>query len=53
MAADPTITVLSSCRKPRYIVTKILGGIPTDCAVFTRFATLLNRILAPETVPQV
>ena len=52
MATDPTITVLSSCRKPRYIVTKILGGIPADCAAFTRFATLLNRVLAPEAAAQ-
>ena len=52
MAVDPTITVLSSCRKPRYIVTKILGGMPTDCAVFTRFATLLNQVLPPEAAAQ-
>ena len=41
LATDPSITVISSCRKPRYIITKIFGGIPSDCAHFTRFACSL------------
>lgn len=48
MANEPTISVISSCRKSRYIFTKTLAGIPTDCIVLTRFATLLNRVLPPE-----
>ena len=52
MATDPTITVISSCRKPRYIMTKIFGGVPSDCAHFTRFGVMLNRVLPPEKAAQ-
>ena len=48
LATDPSITVISSCRKPRYIITKIFGGIPSDCAHFTRFGLLLNRAIPSE-----
>ena len=47
LAADPRISVISACRKPRYILSKILGGAPTDCLAFTRFASLAFRALPP------
>lgn len=47
LAADAGIEVISSCRKPRYILSKILGGMPADCVAFTRFANLAFRALPP------
>jgi dimethylaniline monooxygenase (N-oxide forming) len=52
LATDPTIMVISSCRKPRYIITKILGGLPADCAMFTRFGQMLSRAMPPEKTGQ-
>jgi cation diffusion facilitator CzcD-associated flavoprotein CzcO len=52
LATDPTVTVISSCRKPRYIMTKIFGGVPSDCAHFTRFGVMLNRVIPPENAAQ-
>jgi len=52
LATDPTVTVISSCRKPRYIITKIFGGVPSDCAHFTRFGVMLNRVIPPEKAAQ-
>lgn len=48
LATDPSTTVISSCRKPRYIFTKIIGGKPTDCVTFHRFGSLLFRAIPPE-----
>jgi cation diffusion facilitator CzcD-associated flavoprotein CzcO len=39
--------VLSSCRKPRYIIRKLLKGQPAEQHVFNRFATYLNQVLPP------
>ena len=50
LATDPTVRVISSCRKPRYIMTKIFAGVPSDCAHFTRFGVMLNRVLPAEKV---
>jgi cation diffusion facilitator CzcD-associated flavoprotein CzcO len=44
LATDPSITVISSCRKPRYIITKIFGGIPADGATLH---ALLCSLIAP------
>ncbi|MEH0158189.1 NAD(P)-binding domain-containing protein [Limibacter armeniacum] len=52
MATDPSITVFSSCRKPRYYITKTLAGIPADCAAFSRFASLIGKVLPPEAAAQ-
>jgi dimethylaniline monooxygenase (N-oxide forming) len=52
LATDPTITVISSARKPRYIITKIFSGMPSDCVHFTRFGVMLNRVLPPEKAAQ-
>ena len=52
LATDSTIRVISACRKPRYIMTKIFGGIPSDCAHFTRFGVILSRVIPPEKTAQ-
>ncbi|QIL77641.1 flavin-containing monooxygenase [Hymenobacter sp. HDW8] len=39
--------VLSSCRKPRYIIRKLLHGMPAEQHVFNRFATYLSQVLPP------
>jgi dimethylaniline monooxygenase (N-oxide forming) len=49
LATDPTITVISSSRKPRYIITKIFGGVPSDCAHFAGFGVMLNRVIRRKT----
>ncbi len=48
LAHDPTITVVSSARRARWIVPKITAGVPADHVGFTAFAALLGRMLAPE-----
>jgi len=40
--------VISACRKPRYILSKLLAGRPTDCVAFNRFASLAFRAFPPE-----
>lgn len=45
LAFDPGIRVISACRKPRYIFSKILAGRPSDGVVFNRFASLAFRAL--------
>jgi dimethylaniline monooxygenase (N-oxide forming) len=48
LAHDPTITVVSSSRRPRWIVPKLTAGVPADHVGFTAFAALLGRTLPPE-----
>ena len=50
LASDPSITVISASRKPRYILSKILAGVPADLVAFSRFASLLGRALPPTAV---
>ena len=45
LAHDPTITVVSSSRRPRWIVPKLTAGVPADHVGFTAFAALLGRTL--------
>ncbi|MCR5886769.1 NAD(P)-binding domain-containing protein [Hymenobacter sp. J193] len=45
LAQHPGVTVLSSCRKPRYILRKTLNGRPTDCVAFTRAAEGLKQLI--------
>jgi len=45
LAFDPSIRVVSACRKPRYIFNKLLAGRPTDCVAFSRFAHFAFRAL--------
>jgi dimethylaniline monooxygenase (N-oxide forming) len=48
LAHDPTITVVSSSRRPRWIIPKLTAGVPADHVGFTAFAALLGRTLPPE-----
>jgi dimethylaniline monooxygenase (N-oxide forming) len=50
LAADGSIEVISACRHPRYILQKVVRGIPTDWRWFNRFFGLLGAALAPERV---
>lgn len=52
LACAPDTRVISACRKPRYIFTKILAGRPTDCVAFNRFASLAFRALPPLTAAE-
>ena len=35
LTTDPSITVISSCRKPRYIITKYSGAFPRMVPLYT------------------
>jgi dimethylaniline monooxygenase (N-oxide forming) len=48
LAMDPTIEVVSACRRPRWIIPKVAAGVPADQQWFTAFAALLGRVLPPE-----
>jgi cation diffusion facilitator CzcD-associated flavoprotein CzcO len=48
LAADDSIEVVSSARKPRYILQKVVRGVPSDWQWFTPFAGLLGRALPPD-----
>jgi cation diffusion facilitator CzcD-associated flavoprotein CzcO len=43
LAADHTISVTSACRRPRYILQKVVRGLPTDWRWFNRFSGLRFR----------
>ncbi|MBG8552006.1 flavin-containing monooxygenase [Hymenobacter guriensis] len=47
LAQRADVTVLSSCRKPRYILRKTLNGRPSDCVAFTRAAAYTGQALPP------
>ena len=48
LAHDGSTTVVSSSRRPRWIIPKLAAGVPADQAWFTAFAALLGRTLGPE-----
>jgi hypothetical protein len=48
LAADDTIAVTSACRHPRYVLQKMVRGLPTDWRWFNRFSALLAAALRPE-----
>jgi dimethylaniline monooxygenase (N-oxide forming) len=48
LAADDTITVTSACRQPRYVLQKVVGGLPTDWRWFNRLMALVSNALPPE-----
>ena len=50
LAMDPSITVVSACRRPRWIIPKLARGVPADQEWFTEFADLVGRTLGPEAV---
>ena len=46
LAADNTIEVISACRRPRYVLQKVVRGIPTDWRWFNRFFGAARRCAA-------
>lgn len=48
LAMRGDIQVISACRAPRYVLSKIIAGRPTDCAMFSRFAAWAGRALPLE-----
>jgi dimethylaniline monooxygenase (N-oxide forming) len=42
--------VISTFRRQRYVVQKLVGGIPSDALAFTRFAALTGEVTSPEIV---
>jgi len=48
LAKDTTVEVVSSCRKPRYIIQKLKDDIPADWRWFNRAAHFVGRTLPPE-----
>lgn len=48
LAAADSTTVVSACRKPRYVVPKVSRGVPSDWQWFTQFAALAGQALPPE-----
>jgi cation diffusion facilitator CzcD-associated flavoprotein CzcO len=47
LAMDPSITVISSARRARWIIPKLAAGVPADQHWFTSFAALLGQTLPP------
>lgn len=48
MARDPSIRIVSCCRKPRYIIQKTKDGVASDWRFFNRMAAYVGRTLPPE-----
>jgi len=48
LAMDSSIAVTSACRRPRFVLQKLVRGVPADWQWFTRFAALLGQVLPPE-----
>lgn len=46
------IAVITSARRQRYVVQKIVAGVPTDYRAFSRFAALAAESLPPEVSAQ-
>lgn len=43
-------SVTVSYRRQRYVLPKLMAGVPTDHVMFTRAAALVGEILAPEAI---
>jgi cation diffusion facilitator CzcD-associated flavoprotein CzcO len=52
LALDPSIEVVSSARRARWIIPKVAAGRPADQVWFTAFAALLGRTLPPEALAE-
>ncbi|UGS36856.1 flavin-containing monooxygenase [Capillimicrobium parvum] len=48
LAMDSSIEVTSASRRARFILQKVVRGVPADWQWFTRFAALLGRALPPD-----
>jgi hypothetical protein len=44
----PHAPVISACRKPRYVIRKVVDGVSSDWQWYTLFGALERRLLAPE-----
>jgi flavin-binding monooxygenase-like protein len=44
----PRAPVISACRKPRYVIRKVVDGVSSDWQWYTLFGALERRRLAPE-----
>ena len=50
LGMDASTTVVSACRRPRWIIPKLARGVPADQQWFTALADLVGRTLGPEAV---
>jgi dimethylaniline monooxygenase (N-oxide forming) len=48
LSLNEKVTVISSCRKPKYVLTKVINGEPGDHHLFTRFRGLAATAFPPE-----
>jgi hypothetical protein len=44
----PHAPVISACRKPRYVIRKVVDGVSSDWQWYTLFGALERRLLAPD-----
>jgi hypothetical protein len=47
LSLNESVTVISSCRKPKYVVTKLMNGVPGDHQLYTRFRNLSANAFPP------
>ncbi|WP_295796842.1 NAD(P)-binding domain-containing protein [Mucilaginibacter sp.] len=47
LSLNESVTVISSCRKPKYVVTKLINGEPGDHQLYTRFRSLAANAFPP------
>ena len=47
LSLNESVTVISSCRKPKYVVTKVINGEPGDHQLYTRFRNLSANAFPP------
>jgi dimethylaniline monooxygenase (N-oxide forming) len=50
LAASGVVKVSVAMRRQRYVLQKLLAGVPTDHVAFTRFAAQAGRVLPPEAI---
>jgi hypothetical protein len=50
LAAGGAAAVAVAQRRPRYILPKLIAGVPADTAAFTRFGALAGESLPPDAV---
>ena len=50
LAASGAAKVSVAMRRQRYVLQKLLAGVPTDHVAFTRFAAQAGRVLPPEAI---
>lgn len=50
LAQAESAHVISACRRQRYVLSKVIAGIPTDQCVFTRYAALCAEHFSVRTI---